>query len=102
MPLAPRRPVSEESDRVNRLVGRSRSDNHMPSAKRTRITWPTLERMSGPRFGGQRRLDRLNDRRWLGHAARTKFAARHRARIGADDPNAVVPEALQVAAGRRV
>jgi len=102
MSLSSRRPVSEESDRVNRLIGRSRSDNHMPSAKRTRITCPTLERRTGRRFRGKRRLDRLNDRQRLGHAARTKFAARHRPRIRADDQNAVVPEALQVAAGRRV
>ena len=38
MSLPPRRPVSDEPDRVDRLICRPRGDNDMPPAERTRIS----------------------------------------------------------------
>ena len=53
-----------------------------------------------PRFSDQRVLDRLDDRCRLRHPARTKFATSHRSRLRADEEDAILLQAIDVAAGR--
>ena len=74
----------------------------MPPAERTEIASRRFGRFAERRSRGQRLFDRLDDRRRLGHPARTEFAAGHRPRFGADEQNAVLLQAIEVASGRRV
>ena len=73
----------------------------MPPAERTRISRGRFGRFA-ERSRCQRLFDRLDDRRRLGHAARAEFSTGHWPRFGADEQYAVVFQAIEVAAGRRV
>ena len=80
MSLPPRRPVSEEPDRVDRLVCRARSDDDMPPAERTRLSrGRSGDSPSASRC--QRLFDRLDDRRRLGHAGPDRILRRPSAPI---------------------
>ena len=108
--LFARRAVGDVAHRVDRLMRRPGRDQDMPAGERAGrgmvAARQPAEKADGARrglFARQRQLDRGEDFRRLGHAARATLAALgHGAAIGPDDEDAVPFELSHVPPRRRM